>query len=149
MTTPGRGAARASHARPLLDRLEKVTDRGGGHFMACCPAHDDRNPSLSVRETDDRVLVHCFAGCSAGQVVAAAGLSLADLYPHSPPAHVSPFPESRRFDARALLLMLAHEALVVAIAADDLASGEPLSDLDRSHLKAAAVRIRQTVGLVR
>ena len=88
MTTPSRGAARASHARPLLDRLEKVTDRGGGHFMACCPAHDDRNPSLSVRETNDRVLVHCFAGCSAGQVVAAAGLSLADLYPNSPPAHV-------------------------------------------------------------
>jgi hypothetical protein len=33
--------------------------------MACCPAHDDRNPSLSVRRAPDgRVLVHCFAGCS-------------------------------------------------------------------------------------
>jgi hypothetical protein len=39
--------------------------------MACCPAHDDRNPSLSVRRAPDgRVLVHCFAGCSLDAVLA-------------------------------------------------------------------------------
>ena len=66
-----RGASTGpSHARALLDRLERVTERGGGHYMARCPAHDDSNPSLSVREVDDRVLVHCFAGCSAGAIVA-------------------------------------------------------------------------------
>jgi hypothetical protein len=50
----------------------------GGSWQ--CPAHDDRFPSLSVRQGDDRVLVHCHAGCSAEAICAALGLSLADLF---------------------------------------------------------------------
>ncbi len=43
-------------------------DRGLAH----CPAHDDQNPSLSVRELPGgKVLVHCFAGCSQEAVIAA------------------------------------------------------------------------------
>jgi len=37
--------------------------------MACCPAHRDRNPSLSIREDGGRVLVHCHAGCPQHQVI--------------------------------------------------------------------------------
>lgn len=38
--------------------------------MACCPAHDDKTPSLRISEsTDGRVLVHCFAGCSQKSVI--------------------------------------------------------------------------------
>src|ERR1700730_15823278 len=38
--------------------------------MACCPAHDDTRPSLSVSEAPDgKVLGHCFAGCSQGAVL--------------------------------------------------------------------------------
>jgi hypothetical protein len=49
----------------------------GGHkagvgWMARCPAHDDREPSLSIREADDgKVLVHCHAGCEQHRVIAA------------------------------------------------------------------------------
>ena len=54
--------------------------------MACCPAHDDRNPSLSVRRAPDgRVLVHCFAGCTLDAVLAALGLRLRDLRPEARP----------------------------------------------------------------
>jgi hypothetical protein len=46
-----------------------------------CPAHDDSEPSLSVREGDDgRVLIHCFGPCDAERIVAALGLTLADLF---------------------------------------------------------------------
>ena len=45
-----------------------------------CPAHDDHNPSLSIKATDDGVLVHCHAGCSQEDVVTALGLSMADLF---------------------------------------------------------------------
>ena len=45
--------------------------REGRHWMARCPAHDDRTPSLSIRQGDDRVLIHCFAGCSQQAVIAA------------------------------------------------------------------------------
>lgn len=56
--------------------------RNGNGWIARCPAHDDRDPSLSISEGDDgRVLVHCFAGCDPEAIVGAVGLSLQDLMP--------------------------------------------------------------------
>jgi putative DNA primase/helicase len=44
----------------------------GAGWMARCPAHDDREPSLSIRDGDDgKVLVRCHAGCKQGQLIAA------------------------------------------------------------------------------
>jgi putative DNA primase/helicase len=43
----------------------------GNSWSARCPAHDDRTPSLSLTLRDNRILVHCFAGCSQLQVVRA------------------------------------------------------------------------------
>lgn len=64
----------------FLDRLENVRRSNGG-FMARCPAHEDRSPSLSVCEGDNgRVVVHCFAGCTVDKVCAALGLRLSDLF---------------------------------------------------------------------
>jgi putative DNA primase/helicase len=37
--------------------------------MLCCPAHDDRNPSLAISERDGRILVKCFAGCTQADVI--------------------------------------------------------------------------------
>jgi putative DNA primase/helicase len=45
--------------------------RSGSSWMARCPAHDDRNPSLSIREGDGKVLLHCHAGCTQRDVIAA------------------------------------------------------------------------------
>jgi putative DNA primase/helicase len=46
--------------------------KAGGGWMTRCPSHDDREPSLSIREGDDgKVLVHCHAGCDQGRVIAA------------------------------------------------------------------------------
>ena len=65
----------------LLSRLDRVR---GKHpkYMARCPAHDDNGLSLSIKAMDDgRILVHCFAGCGAADVMESVGLSLADLFP--------------------------------------------------------------------
>src|SRR5258708_56111 len=43
--------------------------RSGSSWMAKCPAHDDRNPSLSIREVDGKVLLHCHAGCTQRDVI--------------------------------------------------------------------------------
>ncbi len=65
----------------LVARLQGVKKTGAG-YMALCPAHADKNPSLSVGEGDDgRVLVRCFAGCSTEAVCASLGLTLKDLMP--------------------------------------------------------------------
>lgn len=43
----------------------------GTGWIAKCPAHQDKSPSLSLRERDGRVLVHCHAGCPQADVIAA------------------------------------------------------------------------------
>jgi hypothetical protein len=43
--------------------------KSGEGWMARCPAHDDRNPSLSINDRGGRVLVHCFAGCPQDAVI--------------------------------------------------------------------------------
>ena len=72
-----------SAERPIdrvLSRLEKVSSKDG-YYMALCPHHDDREPSLSIKEGEDsRVLLKCFAGCSFDEVVAAIDLKTADLF---------------------------------------------------------------------
>lgn len=64
----------------LVSRLD--AKRSGKGWMAKCPAHADRKPSLSVSEGNDgRVLLKCHAGCSTQEVLAAAGLTASDLFP--------------------------------------------------------------------
>lgn len=63
----------------VIDRLE-VTGPAGAGWSAKCPAHDDRTASLSVSEGDTGgVVLYCHAGCDTDKVVAAIGLTLADL----------------------------------------------------------------------
>jgi hypothetical protein len=65
----------------LLGRLDGVRQTRTG-YIARCPSHADRDPSLSITEADDgRVLVKCFAACTAAGIVAAVGLTMADLFP--------------------------------------------------------------------
>jgi putative DNA primase/helicase len=44
----------------------------GDCWMAPCPTHNDREPSLSIRDASDgKVLVHCHAGCDQEFVITA------------------------------------------------------------------------------
>jgi putative DNA primase/helicase len=46
--------------------------KAGSGWTARCPAHDDRTPSLSIRDAEDnKVLVRCHAGCDQGRVITA------------------------------------------------------------------------------
>jgi putative DNA primase/helicase len=46
--------------------------KAGGSWTARCPAHDDRTPSLSIRDSDqEKVLVYCHADCDQRDVIAA------------------------------------------------------------------------------
>ena len=56
--------------------------RVGGQWLARCPAHEDRRPSLALRERDDgAVLLKCHAGCETSAVIDALDLCWSDLYP--------------------------------------------------------------------
>lgn len=53
---------------------------GPGVALVQCPAHDDGNPSLSIRQAGQQLLVYCHAGCTTEDIVAGIGLGLADLF---------------------------------------------------------------------
>lgn len=66
----------------ILSRLEWVQTTSTG-WKACCPAHDDSRPSLSISETSDyTLLLHCFSGlhCDGASITAAVGLNERYLY---------------------------------------------------------------------
>lgn len=45
--------------------------RSGAGYVAQCPSHNDRSPSLSLRDVNGTILAHCHAGCSQQDVLAA------------------------------------------------------------------------------
>ena len=55
----------------IASGLKKVKWCGDNRLVACCPAHDDRNPSLSVSDGNGKILVKCWAGCTQEEVIGA------------------------------------------------------------------------------
>jgi hypothetical protein len=67
---------------------------GAGAYVAKCPAHEDRSPSLSLRDTDDgRALFHCHAGCDPCDVI--EGLRSRGLWETREHTGVMPKPKAR------------------------------------------------------
>lgn len=63
----------------LLPRLEAVRRSSRG-YQARCPAHDDRTPSLSVRDGERGILVKCWAGCELTAITGKLGIEVKDLF---------------------------------------------------------------------
>jgi hypothetical protein len=57
----------------------KPRQLANGQWKALCPAHNDTEPSLSVTESDGRILVKCFAGCKIDDICVALGITTKDL----------------------------------------------------------------------
>jgi len=129
-------------ADALLARLDRVKRTGDGRWLARCPAHEDRSPSLSIRDTDDgRTLLHCFAGCSVEQVVAALGLKLEDLFPPRPPRQDHIKGERRPFLPQDLFDIVRAEVGVVAVIAMDMNKNRSIDGPAYERLLKAATRL--------
>ncbi|WP_461565119.1 DNA primase [Thiobacillus sp.] len=127
----------------LLSRLEGVKRTGSGTWRARCPAHGSKSLSLAIREADTgATLLHCFAGCTAHEVVGAVGLEITDLFPPRPddPAYVGKA-ERRPFPAADILRAIGFEATIVALAGAAIIAGEPFSQFDKDRLLVAVGRI--------
>lgn len=131
----------------LLPRLDGVRKAGRG-WIARCPAHQDRSPSLSITEREDGVLlVHCHGGCSVHDVCAAVGLKVSDLFPRTDTRSLTP-QQRREFRQtamiprwRAALNVLDTEAAALLIAANQLGDGIPLSADDLTRVRVSALRV--------
>jgi len=125
-----------------LSRLDKPRQRQPGQWSARCPAHPDKSPSLSVRETPDgAVLLHCFGGCETAEIVASLGLELSDLFPPRDKRTGTPKKIANLLTAGQALELLATETLFVAVAIGNFFHGMTLTQVDIDRLTTAAGRI--------
>lgn len=132
----------------LLNRLRGVM-KTGKHSMktgerswfARCPAHEDKTPSLSITETHDRFLLHCFAGCDTEDVLQAIGLDFPDILPARHGYEGAQRPATQRVDAHEVLASLDHESLTVAIIGADFIERRSLDERTWQRLATAVQRI--------
>lgn len=141
-------------AQDLLAHLDRVSPSGPGKWRAVCPAHESkhRTQTLAVRECPDgTVLIKCFAGCGAIDVVESVGMKLGDLFPEKLEQVVRRPGEraGHRHALREAVETLEGELLVVAICAEDMAKGKKLTDKDRERMHTASDLIRRAVRACR
>lgn len=130
----------------LLPRLPGVRQVAAGRWRAPCVACGGGNPSaLSIGETSDgTVLVKCFKGCSAAEVVAAVGLELHDLFPRADWQQTGKHyarPRRPRVDWPAMVAVCERDLLLVKIVLAMIGGGERLADADATACNAAATRV--------
>ena len=131
----------------LLPRLDRVKQTAPDRWIARCPAHEDRSPSLSIREVQDRVLVHCLAGCSYVDVCGALGIGSRQLFNDVKAAHLRP--SKSKPPAADLLVMIDDDVHGVAILAADFLRDRALGEKQWDELARYARRINQAAALVR
>lgn len=123
----------------LISRLEGVRKVGPFRWKACCPVHEDRTPSLSIRTTPEGLtLLYCF-GCGAKgpEILDALNLRLCDVQ------ELQRTVNSQSYGYRPDLSPYRHHFLLLACAAASISQGIPLSDQDTEVLLHTALTLYQ------
>jgi hypothetical protein len=112
-----------AHIQKLLSSLHRLKPVRPNEWVACCPAHPDKNPSLAIKlcDSDGKILIKCWAGCTADEIVGSVGMDLADLFPVTTDRWGKPVRAKDReyFNPRTVLESLLSEASVIALASQD------------------------------
>jgi hypothetical protein len=126
----------------LIPLLERVRQSGPGAWTASCPtsAHKrgDRSRGLSIRETEEGVLLlKCFSGCTASEIVWAVGLELSDLFPPRPEGHGNR-PKAPPVPWRDIFEGIQTDLTACFLAFSDLAAGKSFSPEDAAYIAGRA-----------
>ena len=127
----------------LLNSLEKVRSSGHGTWTARCPAHEDKHPSLAIRETEGIILMKCHAGCDVYDIVKAVGMEMDDLFPEKQEYHA---PIKKPFPASAVLECIARDTIFLEICANDMMKGQVLTEDDRTRMRTCCEHLRAAVA---
>jgi hypothetical protein len=127
----------------ILSRLERVRKTGTRNWIACCPAHDDRSPSMTLHESPEgHILGHCFSGCSFEEIVGAVGLGWGPWFPpnqnpHEHKTYRRPYPVADVFEA------VVRESLIVSLIAGDMQAKRDIPEDDFKRLMVARDRLEK------
>lgn len=128
----------------FLSRLKKVKNTGPNRWIACCPAHDDHSPSLTVGlGKSGGAVVHCFANCPVEAVMAAVGMDLSDLMPDElHPGHpIRP----QRIPASDVLKAVSFTMMTAAIILHDAAERGSVISEEKEKLLEIAAELHEAV----
>jgi len=132
----------------LLSRLNGVKRTGKDRWLARCPAHDDKSPSLSIRELPDgRILLHDFASCSIEEILNSVELTFDALFPECATGDHVPR-EHRPYNPSDILEALSFEINVASIILDRIVNDKDITAGDWLRFKTAADRIRSAKEFV-
>jgi CHC2 zinc finger len=123
----------------ILGRLRRVKASGKNRFSACCPAHEDRSPSLIVSENGDKIGIHCFAGCGAADILAAIGLDFSVLYPDRDMTETG----LRSWQRSELEEQLKHARMIIRIYENDAKRGAAIDADNKKIALDAYTRVKQ------
>jgi hypothetical protein len=130
----------------LLNGLNKVKRTSNSSWMACCPSHADRSPSLSIKDTGDgKLILKCFAGCETIDVLGALGLDWDDVMPPKQPVEriQTVKPMKHTIYATDALRVVKTESMIITMAAMDITKGRKITDAELSRVKLAMERINK------
>ena len=129
----------------ILTLLRKVKSTGNNTWMACCPAHDDKSPSMTISDYSDNILIHCFSGCTPIDILESIGLDFSDLFPDKNYTEKS---TGAVFNAYDVLEALSTETTIVYMTGSKMFDTKKISDADWLRLKVAVQRINAASNLV-
>jgi len=131
----------------LLSRLRRVKKKGNNSWEACCPAHDDKTPSLSIKDDNGTILIHCFGQqCHVADIASAVGMDLSDLFP--PTDNYNPHKPQKRINHEAsnVLFGLVLEVVAVEMLCEELAARIDIDEFTQVRLKLASERMRSALA---
>jgi hypothetical protein len=131
----------------LLSRLDGVRQVRANGWMSRCPAHNGDGRSLAITHADSgTILIHCFAHeCEAGDILAAVGMSVGDLFPEPIPEHRYA-PRKHAIPAMDVLRVMKHELAMVEVLMSDFAEGRLTFDAMERGM-ACRDRLRKALDL--
>lgn len=126
----------------LLNGLQKVKRTSNQSWMACCPSHTDRSPSLSIKDTGEgRLILKCFAGCETIDVLGALGLDWEDVMPPKTEFTPTVKPQKHTIYANDALRVVKTEAQIITMAAMDITKGRTINEAEMNRIRLAMKRI--------
>lgn len=118
----------------LITYFDKARKLSETRYQACCPAHGDKTPSMSIYSDNGKILIHCFAGCSTESIMSAIGLPMSELFEDDNFDKEKYKQEKQREEKKKGFI---HCFNVIALAESDQLRGRELSPNDRKTVREA------------
>lgn len=116
----------------ILERLDGVRRHGKDKYMACCPVHQDKSPSMMVTDKGDKITMYCFScGAKGPEIIKAIGLPTSVI-----------FKDSGTFDKQSYILSKTEteDKMMIAVYDNAVNRGEVISHDDFRRYRLAKSR---------